>query len=330
VKPSSVCTAGEWWNERKNREWDILGIGDIDVDLCLRVDRLPGRDEKVFAELLGEFPGGMTANVCCAARRFGARSAMIGTVGTDPYGGMAMEGLLEHGVDTSLVRVVEGGRTFFCVVLLDESGEKALTVVRTDRHLPGKADMDPEDFGRSRLVHVIGDDAEFVEWAAIEARGRGALVSVDMEASTTARGARGLVPLLRHVDVAFFNESGYRGAFGGDARTALGTVLGLGPRVVVITRGAEGSLVGSSDEQHAVPGHRVEVVDSTGAGDCFIGAFLTYLLEGVALRDCARFATAAAALSLGGVGARSALPTRAAVLDLLAAAPPIHHPEDLT
>lgn len=291
------------------RDWDLVGVGDIDVDLCLRVDHLPGHDEKVGAELLGEFPGGMVSNVCCAASRLGMTTAMMGIVGTDRYGEMAVSGLREFGVDDSLVVVVQGGRTFFCVALLDGSGEKALTVVDTDCHLPNRDDIDPAAFARTTLVHLIGDDMDFVEWAAHEARARGALVSIDMEVSTTARGSAALAPMLRNVDVAFLNEAGYRQGFGDDPRSALESVLALGPRIGVITRGPAGALVGDGSELHEVPARPVQVVDSTGAGDAFIGAFLSQLWTTTNLRGCTEFAVGAAGLALGGPGSRSALPT---------------------
>lgn len=305
------------WADHGQREWDVLGVGDVDVDVFLRVEGLPTRDSKVLGSMLGEFSGGMTGNVCCAASRLGTRAAMIGAVGDDVHGGKATAGLAECGVNTSLIRVVEGGQTFFCIVLLDASGEKALIAVDTELRLPQRSDVDPETFSRARLVHIIGDDGPLVLWAAQEAARRGTLVSVDLEASTTKRGPKALEPLLAHVDIAFLNEAGYRLGFGGEPAEALHAVLGLGPRVVVITRGAQGAFVGSADGVWQIPAFTVPVVDSTGAGDCFIGAFLTCLLEGEKLPDCGRFASAAAALSLQGIGARTALPRREDVLTFL-------------
>jgi sugar/nucleoside kinase (ribokinase family) len=98
------------------RVWDVLGVGDADVDLFLGVERLPGRDEKVMGEYLGEHPGGVVANFCCAASRLGARTALVTVVGEDRYGKMAVADLEAHDVDTSLVKVRLGGITYFCVV----------------------------------------------------------------------------------------------------------------------------------------------------------------------------------------------------------------------
>ncbi len=303
---------------RDVREWDVLGVGDIDVDIFFSVERLPTRDDKVLGSLLGEFSGGMTGNVCCAASRLGARAAMLGAVGDDAKGGKALGGLTEYSVDTSLVRVVKGSRTFFCIVLLDASGEKSLTAVDTDCRLPRREDIDPEAFGRSRLVHIIGDDAGFVLWAAHEAARRGSLVSVDMEARTTERAAKDIERLLAQVDLVFLNEAGYRLGFGGEPLEGVGTLLRLGPRVVVVTCGAHGAFVGTAEGVWKIPAFRVPVVDTTGAGDCFIGAFLTCFLQGNTPLESGHFAAAAAALSVRHVGARTGLPTRRDVLEFLA------------
>jgi ribokinase len=299
------------------REWDVLGLGDIDVDMFLGVERLAGRDEKVIGTYLGEFPGGMIANVCCAASTLGAATAMIGRVGDDAYGAMAVQGLAEHGVDTSLVRVIVGGRTFYCVVMLDGTGEKALTVVDTDCHLPRSEDVDAHSFGRTRLVHLMGDDLEVASWAAQAAHERGTLVSLDLEAATAAHGLDALRPLLSDTDVLFMNSSGCRSAFAAEPDAAAARALRLGPKVVVVTCGAGGALAFADGTKVTVDGLRMPVVDTTGAGDCFIGAFLTGLLDGWELSPAARFAVAAASVSIGAVGSRNQLPSRAQALELM-------------
>ena len=299
----------------ESRQWDVVGVGDIDVDVFLGVQQLAGPDDKVLGHLLGEHPGGMIANACCAASRLGAATAMIGRVGTDPYARVALEGLQDHGVDTSLVHVVPGGRTFYCVIMLDGSGEKALTAVDTDCHLPVRADIDPHAFARARLVHLMGDDLELACWTAREARARGARVSLDLEASTAVHGLAALRPLLEDTDVLFMNGSGARTAFGDTTVAAARAALEHGPQVVAILRGSEGAVV--ADERNAlrVGALRHPVVDTTGAGDCFVGAFLTRLLGGDDLVGCARYATAAASYAIGAVGSRTSLPTHRMALD---------------
>lgn len=300
------------------REWDVLGIGDTDMDVFVKVAHIPGRDEKVFGEFLGEYPGGMIANFCCAASRLGVSAAMASVVGDDGRGAAALEGLAAYGVDTSQVRVRRGGTTFFCVIFLDGSGEKALTAIKTDCHIPHKTDIDAGAFGRATIVHTMGDDPELAAWAAREAKARGALVSLDMEAATTSHGLAALGDLLPNVDLAFINEVGLREGLGESPSEGAKRVLAAGPSVVAVTMGGDGSLVASREEAVQIPAFAVPVVDTTGAGDCFNGAFVVGYLRGWGLEACGRFASAAASLSVTDVGARGALPDEARVRALLA------------
>jgi len=298
------------------RRWDVVGIGDIDVDMFLGVSELAGRDEKVPARLLGEHPGGMIANVTCAASALGHSAAMIGRVGTDPYGEIALRGLRDFGVDTSLVTVVEGGRTFYCVIMLDGSGEKALTAVLTNCHWPERGDIDPDCFADARLVHLVGDYVDLATWISCEARSRGALVSLDLEASTAAHGLPALRPLLAGTDVLYMNHAGCR-LFDDDPARAASLAHHLGPTVVVVTLGANGVLASSGGEVVRVAALPGPVVDTTGAGDCFIGAFHTRLLDGAGLDEASRYAVAAASLSIRSVGSRTSLPEHGDVIALM-------------
>ncbi len=306
------------------RDWDILGIGDAAVDLYIRVGRLPGRDEKTLGEYVGEFPGGMISNVCCAASVFGARTAMACVMGDDRYGALAVAGLRNLGVDTSQVRFREGSHTFFCVIFLDDSGEKALIGVQTGLIVPRQEDIDLDALGRARLVHVICNDLDRATWVAQQARSRGTLVSVDLEPVSTALGMEPLHRLLRWVDIVFMNEAGSHERMGVDAGEVARWILDSGPKIGVVTAGSDGCVVGSAGDIFRIPAFQVPVLDSTGAGDCFNGVFLTCYLKGWDVATCSRYASAAAAISVTQVGARSGLPSAGEVEAFLATYP--HRP----
>jgi ribokinase len=302
--------------------WDVLGIGDADVDLFVKVEHLPGHDEKVMGQYLGEYPGGMIANFCCAASRFGARTALATVVGEDRYGEMAIAGLQEYGVAIDEVRVRPGGRTYFCIVLLDGSGEKALTIVETDCLHPNADDIDVESCRRARLVHLMASKFDFATWIAREAKKRGALVSLDLEPSMIGPTPSSLSELLCNVDLAFPNEAALCRVSSGSTEESARLLLEMGPSVVVVTRGVRGCLItATSGEELQIPAFRVPVADTTGAGDCFIGAFVVGSLRGWDLLRCGRFAAAAAALSVTKVGSRSALPHISDVESYLASNP---------
>lgn len=295
-----------------SRRWDILGIGDADVDIYLDTPRLPGRDEKVLGGLIGEFPGGVVANFCCAASKAGAQVALASLVGNDRFGHMAIDALQSCGVDTRPVVIREGGQTYFCVVMLDDSGEKALVVVKTDCIGPTREDIDPRLIGEARLIHLMANDIDLTTWIADQAVDRDTLVSLDIE-PTTVGSPVAMARLLRSVDLAFPNAAGLRAVSSGDELSGAREILALGPRVVVVTLGAKGCLVVSKEESFRVPGIPVPVADTTGAGDCFNGTFVAGYLRGWDLRRCAEIATAAAAISVTGIGSRTALASLPAI-----------------
>lgn len=295
--------------------WDILGVGDTDMDVFLRVGRLPGRDEKVLSELVGEFAGGMVANFCVAASRLGATTGLASVVGDDAYGRAALDDLRQCGVDISQVAVRRGGRTYFCIVHLDSSGEKALTVVATDCLNPSRGDLSRVPLEAARLVHLAATDLELAEWAAQKARTQGAQVSLDIDAGVS--GERdAVVKLLRHVDIASLNEAGYARLAGStdlDARA----LLRFGPRVGLVTLGSRGCMAATATATVRHPGFRVPVVDTTGAGDCFNAAFAVSTLRGKSLESSVEFACAVAAISISGLGGHAAAPTEQQVLRFL-------------
>lgn len=299
------------------RRWDVLGVGDADIDIYLGVGHVPGRDEKVLGTLLGEFPGGVVANFCCAASNAGVCVGLASLVGNDAYGRQALAALANAGVDTSLVVVKPDGRTYFCVVLLDDSGEKALTVVATDCISPRREHLDPETFGEARLIHLMAHDIALTTWVTREAKSRGTLISLDIEPTTVGSPAE-MAALMASVDLAFPNAAGMQRLFPGDLLEGARALLAMGPSVVVVTLGAEGCLVVSELETIRLPGIEVNVVDTTGAGDCFNGTFVAGYLQGWPLERCAHIANAAAAISVTGLGSRGALASLSEVERFLA------------
>ena len=305
------------------RRWDILGIGDVYINLYLRVPSLPGHDEKVLATELGEFPGGMVANFCCAASLAGARVALAATVGDDRYGTLAAASLRDAGVDDALVLVQAGGRTPYCVVMLDDSGEKALAVVKTGLFGASPGRFDPAHLNQARLVHLLANDVAHTTWLAQQARARGALVSLDIEPTTIGDDPAAFTALLANVDLAFPNAAGLRRYAGGDALAGANDLLRRGPRVVAVTMGAAGCLILSAAETIPLPAYSVPVVDTTGAGDCFNGYFAAGFLRGWDLRRCGEVATAAAASAVTRIGARNGVPPLDAALRFVAQHAPL-------
>lgn len=291
--------------------FDIIALGDADVDLYVRVERLPSHDEKVPGDYAGVYGGGVAANFACAAARLGMKVGLISAVGEDSFGEISLRSLQEHGVDTDGVRVLEGEPTYFSVIALDPSGEKALIIVRTEAFYLRWERIPPEYIERGKLLHIAPFGLEAAARAAEHAARVGIPVSVDLEPGMVGEGFDAVVPLLKYTRLLFPNELCIQALFG-DVGVEEGarSLMEYGPEVVVVTRGSQGAFILTERESFSIPAYQVEVRDTTGAGDCFNAAFLSSWLRGEALPDCGQFAAAAAALSITEVGARGKLPAR--------------------
>lgn len=298
---------------------DVIGVGDADVDIYLDVDHIPGRDEKVLARSISFYPGGMVANFLVALSRLGTSCGFHGPVGDDEFGCMTLADLAANGVDTSGAVIKPGERTYFCAVMLDSSGEKALVVAPTSCLFPHAEDVSEQWIARARHLHTTAAIIPTAVKATRLARQHGLTVSVDVEPSTGSQKAD-LQPLLSQVDVAFVNQRAVR--LLGDADSledAAHRITGYGPKIVCVTMGAQGALVATEAEVFRTEAFPVKAMDTTGAGDCFAAGFVHGFLKGWPLHQTAIFASGLGALSVTKRGGHADLPSRGEVMAFLAA-----------
>ncbi len=301
-----------------DRVFDVVGLGDCDVDIFVHIDQLPAWGEKRPGDLVRIEGGGVVANFCCAASTLGLRTALLSTVGDDEFGRIAVASVSSFGVDVGGIVVKPGVSTYFSTACLDGRGEKALTFIRTPAFFPAWKDVDQRILTQGRALHIAPFDLTVATQAASRARQAGVLVSIDLEPAMVAEGLRSIADLLRATDLLFINDLAATELFGADQHQAAAReLLSLGPTTVAVTRGARGAYTRTAREECDIPAYRVEVRDTTGAGDSFNAAFLGEWLRGASLRQATRFAAAAAALSITRVGARSRLPTRRQVAHFL-------------
>ena len=312
--------------DRAPASYEVVGVGDADVDIYLDVPHLPGRDEKVAATEAGWYPGGMVANFLVALRRLGTPCCFHGLIGADTFGRMVQANFADQDVATDGLIVKPEGSTYYCVVLLDSSGEKALVIAPTDCISPTPDDIDPAIIAPARHLHTAGSRLDTALRAARIAKRHHLTVSLDVENSDSGDSVQ-LAELLALTDLLFVNHGALAALTGPDLSpaAALPVLLVRGPRTVCVTAGARGAWVGTHDGTWHIPAFPVPVVDSTGAGDTFAAAFVYGYRAGWSPPTSARFAAAAAALAIGQRGGHHGAPSRDAVASFLAAHP---HPPD--
>jgi ribokinase len=297
----------------------ITVLGLFAADLTSRVPRLPHWHETLagLGATLG--PGGKGSNQAIAAARLGATASFIGKVGADPFGDMARRLYDEEGIDRSYLATSPSEATGTALILLDAaSGHNAIVVNSGATATLTEAEVDAAGPAiRGADVFLLTLEAPMPLVARAIAMAHRARVPVVLNpAPATAFDWS----LLAAVDVVTPNEVEAASLLGfaissvEDGHRAAQALRARGARAAIVTLGEQGAVVSSAEREVHVPAFPVaRVVDTTGAGDAFNGALAVALAERRPLLDAARFASAAAALSVTAPGAASSMPQRAAV-----------------
>jgi len=287
----------------------VAVVGSANADLVLDIDHRPAPGETILGSDVVVTPGGKGANQAVAAGRLGGDVTFVGCLGEDGNGRLLRASLADAGVNLSGLRQVDAP-TGIAIIMVTPDGENSIIVAPgANRHVtPGM--LDEADQWREAAVVVLQLEIplESVTKVATEARGRVVL--------NTAPAAELPAEVIALADPLVANESEAHfllGDQGGDGVALAERLLGLGPRSVVLTLGPAGSVVaertGDGVRTAEVPAQRVTAVDTTGAGDSFVGAMALRLSEGDGLPDAVRFATSVAAVSVGRRGAQDSFPT---------------------
>jgi ribokinase len=304
----------------------IIVIGSANMDLVLSVDRLPRAGETIAGGDLALYPGGKGANQACAAGRLGGRVSMIALVGQDAFGDRLIESLQQAGVDTAGVGRSERATGCASIYVLP-NGENSIVIS------PGaNAALDPAA-ALARLHRVQPGDyllaqletpLDTVLAAFQAARASRAFTILDPAPARPLPEA-----LLGLVDFLTPNQTEAATILGApdieirsfqDAAEAARQLLKLGPAGVVLKLGSLGCFVHTPSFVGSVEAFPIKAVDTTAAGDVFNGAFAVALAEGMHVAEAARFANAAAAISVTRPGAQSSVPSREEVGAFLASA----------
>ncbi|MFD9611984.1 ribokinase [Streptomyces sp. NPDC059083] len=285
----------------------IVVLGSTNMDLVTYVPRAPALGETVTGRSFRTIPGGKGANQAVAAARAGAEVAMIGAVGTDDFG-VRLRATLEHcAVDTDLLRTAEGSSGTAHVVVDDDGGNAIVVVPGANGTVTSLSHGDEALIGTAdALLLQLELPLSVVVEGAVTARRLG------VRTFLTPAPAQPLPPeLLAATDLLVPNEHEAAALTGlTDPRAAAQALLRDVPEVVV-TLGAAGSLYAARGaEPLAVPAPRVRAVDTTGAGDTFVGALAVALGEGRPAPEALAWAQTAAALSVQREGASTSMPYR--------------------
>jgi ribokinase len=288
----------------------IAVLGSTNMDLVAYVAKAPQRGETVTGREFRTIPGGKGANQAIAAAHAGADVTIISAVGNDTYG-TQLRATFEHsGVDTDHLRTVEGPSGTAHIVVDDEGGNAIVVIPAANGTVDHLAPGDEATIATADALLLQLEIPLTGVIAGAEAARRHDIRTI----LTPAPAQRLPAELLAATDLLVPNEHEATALTGlTDPREAAAALLDQVPEVI-ITLGAAGSLYAARGaEPFTVPTPRVTAVDSTGAGDTFVGALAVALAEGRPMRDALAWAAAAAALSVQRPGATASMPFRAEI-----------------
>lgn len=299
-------------------EVDIVGLGLATIDIMALVPRLPGRDEVFQARRILLEGGGPVATALVAAARLGASTAYVGPIARTTWGVLARAGLKAEGVDTRHSPNRRSGEQSVSVILVDEpTGLRSILFKMGEMPELVRAEVPEELIASARALHLDGTHLEAAFHAAKIAREAGVVVSFDGGAGELWPELELLLPLVDLMVVARDFAEEQTGELD-PLKAGPALLKRFEPRQVVITDGTRGCWYWDEAQMLHQPAYLVNVVDTTGAGDVFHGAYLYAFLQGWSAQRTMAFASATAALKCREVGGRAGIADRPQVEALMA------------
>jgi ribokinase len=297
---------------------DILVVGSLNADLVVRAPRFPQPGETISGEDLQVIPGGKGANQAVAAARLGANVSMLGRVGKDNFGDFLLNNLKSNNVDSQLVQR-DDASTGTATIIVDSNGQNSIVLSAGANGKVSTADVESTSFLHHKLLLL---QLEIPTLTVLSAAQRAKENNVRMILNPAPAKE---IPdeLIALADFIIPNETELSLLTGVDvnnipsAEKAARVLLQRGTKHVIVTLGSKGALIVDNAQATQVDTFKVNVVDTTAAGDAFIGGFATKLLESDNLLSAVRYGCACGALATTKFGAQPSLPTKEEVDNFL-------------
>lgn len=301
----------------------VFVAGSINMDVVATADRHPRVGETVAGKQVLYFPGGKGANQAVAASRLGAKTTLIGRLGTDAFGAELRTFLTAQGIDPGSIKETPETHTGTAIITVAAS-DNTIVVIPGSNALVSADDVADAPLAKGDVA-VSQFEIPLPTIAAFYRRAHAAGATTLLNPAPAQKMSAELLAL---VDILVLNETelgflaGMELSDSDETAKIIAVARQLQARAdqtICVTLGKRGVLALAASEEFAVPGRVVKAVDTTGAGDCFVGALASQLADGVTLRAALAFANAAASISVQRMGAGPSMPTAAEVAAVLGA-----------
>ncbi len=308
------------------KKFDMISMGAALIDMIAHVERFPVEDDEVFVPKLEISCGGAAANTAVACAKLGLNSAFIGKLGIDDeFGKIIIRDFEKTRVDTSLLKYSKEYGTGSCFVALSKTGERQLYAHSGAANVLSAEDIKEDEIIQSKILYLssLKNTEPFIEAAKI-ARKCDIPVILNPGMLIIEQGFHAIKPLLQLIDIFIFSYKEFSSLLSiqepdlplENIKEKLKELFALGIRAIVVTMGSKGSalFVHDSDEIALVPSNKVEVVDTTGAGDAFSAGFMysfskKFTFDFNELKAHLAVGNLVAAKCIQQIGARNGLPT---------------------
>lgn len=292
----------------------LLIVGSLNMDMVIDVETEPKPGETIFGKKLTLIPGGKGANQAYACGKLGADVSMIGAVGKDENGDKLLSNLQTVGVDTSGVQVLNDTVSGTAIITVNSEGENSIIVISAanyelnEEHIKNHINLIEEC---DIVVLQLEIPMETVIYVAQLAKSLNKLVILDpAPAPKTLPDS-----LIKNIDIIKPNETELQTLTGMPTDTtaqivdAAGSLLNRGIDKVVVTVGSRGTILVTKDNHEVFPPRKVEVVDTTAAGDAFTASLAMKLVEGSSIEEAIRFGNVVSSIVVTRKGAQSSIPS---------------------
>ncbi len=293
------------------KKFNVIGFGALNVDKLFKVNKIAEKEEESFVINCQESCGGSAANTIVGLARLGLKTGFVGKVANDREGRLLLNEFRKEKVDTQGIVVVKNAQSGIAMGFVDENGERALYVAPGVNDTIDLKEVSLDYVAKAELLHItsfVGRKSSETQKKLVEQLPEHVKVSFDPGMLYSRKGLTELEPLIKRASVMLPNEVELKLLTGKDYEKGAKMLKAQGVEIVAVKLGNKGCFVTNKKESHVVKTFKVEVVDTTGAGDAWNAGFLYGLLRNRGLRTCGRLGNFVASRCITEMGARTGLP----------------------